>query len=209
MRQKQASTCDAKLERELLRRGYRLIAGVDEVGRGALAGPVLAAAVILDLQRIPEGINDSKKIAPARRIELAEAIHRSAVAVSVAAVEADEIDRINILRATKLAMRLAVDGLTPLPDFLLIDALKLSDLKIPQRAIIHGDAVSVSIAAASIIAKVRRDQIMIDYDRIHPGYGFARNMGYGTREHRVALQKLGPSPIHRLSFHGVQPELFV
>jgi len=95
-----------------------------------------------------------------------------------------------------------------LRDFLLIDALKLSDLKIPQRAIIHGDAVSVSIAAASIIAKVRRDQIMSDYDRVHPGYGFARNMGYGTPEHRLALQKLGPSPIHRLTFHGVQPELF-
>jgi ribonuclease HII len=208
MKPNRGSTCDTKFERDLLDQGYALIAGVDEVGRGALAGPVVAAAVILDLARIPAGIDDSKKVPAARRVELAEAIHRSAVAVSIAAVEAAEIDRINILRATKRAMRLAIDGLTPQPGFLLIDAVSLSELKIPQRAIIHGDALSLSIAAASIVAKVARDQTMKEYDQVYPGYGFARNVGYGTDEHRQALVRFGPSPIHRLTFHSVQPGLF-
>jgi ribonuclease HII len=208
MKPSRTNTCDVKFERELLRQSCTLIAGVDEVGRGALAGPVVAAAVILDLARIPDGIDDSKKLSASRRVELAEAIHRSAVAVSIAAVESDEIDRINILRATKLAMRQAIDGLTPSPEFLLIDAVSLSELKLPQRAIIHGDALSVSIAAASIVAKVARDKTMKEYDRVYPGYGLARNVGYGTDEHRRALARLGPTPIHRLTFHSVQPGLF-
>ncbi|HXF06702.1 MAG TPA: ribonuclease HII [Blastocatellia bacterium] len=200
--------CTAVLEQQLSRRGYRFIAGVDEVGRGALAGPVVAAAVILDLSNIPDGIDDSKKLRPARRSQLAEAIRLSARAVSVAAVEAGEIDRINILEATKRAMLQALAGLQPAPDFVLVDALTLPNLPIPQRAIVHGDSLSVSIAAASIVAKAWRDRLMVEYDRLHPGYGFARNAGYGTKEHLQALQKLGPSPIHRLTFRGTQTNLF-
>ena len=202
------SRCTAVLEQELSRQGYRFIAGVDEVGRGALAGPVVAAAVILDLSNIPDGIDDSKKLRPVRRSQLAEEIRRSARAVSLAAVEAEEIDRINILEATKWAMLQALKGLQPPPDFVLVDALTLPDLLIPQRALIHGDSLSVSIAAASIVAKAWRDRLMSEYDRLHPGYGFARNAGYGTKEHCEALQQLGPSPIHRLTFRGTQMNLF-
>lgn len=202
------SCCTAALEQELSRQGYRFIAGVDEVGRGALAGPVVAAAVILDLSNIPGGIDDSKKLRPTRRTQLAEEIRRSARAVSLAAVHAEEIDRINILEATKCAMLQALEGLHPPPDFVLVDALTLPDLLIPQRALIHGDSLSVSIAAASIVAKAWRDHLMSEYDRLHPGYGFARNFGYGTKEHYEALQQLGPSPIHRLTFRGTQMNLF-
>jgi len=202
------SQCSTRLEGELQGQGYRFIAGVDEVGRGALAGPVVAAAVILDLTNIPAGIEDSKKLTPERRAQLAEEIHRTAYAVSLSAVEARDIDRLNILRATRRAMLQAIAGLQRQPDAVLVDALTLPGLTIPQRAIVHGDSLSVSIAAASIVAKVWRDSLMREYDRQHPGYGFARNAGYGTREHLAALQQLGPSPVHRLSFRGVDRELF-
>lgn len=197
-------TCTARLEQELRQLGYRLIAGVDEVGRGAWAGPVVAAAVILDLDRLPEGIDDSKRLTPARREELARAIQSHAVAFSLGAADAREIDQVNILRATVLAMRRAIEGLRPQPDFLLIDAVELNGLLIPQRAILHGDQLSVSIAAASIVAKVARDRLMREYDRLYSGYGFARHVGYGTPQHREALARLGPCPIHRRTFRGVR-----
>ncbi|MBI3952127.1 MAG: ribonuclease HII [Acidobacteria bacterium] len=203
-----SNCCTAELERRLRAAGYRSIAGVDEVGRGALAGPVVAAAVVLNLDQIPEGIDDSKKLTPARRGSLAQEIRRTAVALSLALVESHQVDRLNVGRATRLAMRQAVEGLELKPNYLLIDALRLHGVAIPQEGIIHGDALSVSIAAASIIAKVARDEMMRQYDEIYPGYGFARHVGYGTLEHRQALIRLGPCAIHRLSFHGVIPDLF-
>lgn len=184
----------------------RLISGVDEVGRGALAGPVVAAAVVLDLECLPAGINDSKKLSRVTRERLAEEIRASAIAFAVARVEADEIDRINILRATQAAMIQAVRALTPQPDHVLIDALPLPGLAVSQQAIIRGDAQSVSIAAASIIAKVARDAWMREYDAQFPGYGFARHVGYATAEHIAGLRALGPSPIHRMTFRKVKSE---
>jgi ribonuclease HII len=199
-----SSPPNADFEEYFRRQGRRRIAGVDEVGRGAWAGPVVAAAVILAPDAVPAGLNDSKKLSPGVRAALYEVI--SAASVAQAFGEADEktIDRINILEATRVAMRLAVDALSPPPDGLLIDAVRLPNLAIPQQSIIKGDARSVSIAAASILAKVHRDRFMIACDVQYPGYGFARHKGYGTSEHRAALEKLGPCPIHRLSFRGVR-----
>ncbi len=205
MSRRNRSTCTAALERELQRLGYRFIAGVDEVGRGAWAGPVIAAAVILDLDRLPEGLDDSKRLSRSRREALYDAIRHTARALALGIVDAAEIDRTNIRRATERAMRAAIAGLHPRPDYLLIDAVSLPDVNIPQRAIIRGDQLSVSIAAASILAKVTRDRLMREYDRLYPGYGFARHVGYGTRAHQQALMRLGPCPIHRLSFRGVAP----
>jgi ribonuclease HII len=202
-RRRHSRTCTAILERELHQLGYRFIAGVDEVGRGAWAGPVVAAAVILNLDQIPEGIDDSKRLSPRRREELFSAIGNTARALSIGIVDAWEIDRTNILRATERAMTQAIEGLRVRPDFLLIDAVELLDVEVPQRALIRGDQLSVSIAAASIIAKVTRDRLMREYDRLYPGYGFAHHVGYGTRAHREALMRLGPCPIHRRSFRGV------
>ena len=199
-------SCNAAFELEARQTGARLIAGVDEVGRGALAGPVVAAAVILDLERTPDGLNDSKKLTRAERERLDAEIRVSACAYAIARIEAGEIDRLNILQATKEAMRCAIAALTPAPDYLLIDAVPLKDISLPQRAIIRGDAQSVSIAAASIIAKVARDGWMRAYDEALPGYGFAKHVGYGTPEHLRGLSMLGPSPIHRLSFRGVLPD---
>ncbi|MDW8168125.1 MAG: ribonuclease HII [Acidobacteriota bacterium] len=204
MKRRRPQTCTATLERELNRLGYRLIAGVDEVGRGAWAGPVVAAAVILDLDRLPEGLDDSKRLSPSRREQLFQAISNTARAIALGIVDAREIDRTNILHATKRAMRQAIEGLHPRPDFLLIDAVKLDDVGIPGRALIRGDQISVSIAAASIIAKVTRDRLMRAYDRLYPGYGFAQHVGYGTPAHRDALARFGPCPLHRLSFRGVR-----
>lgn len=203
-----ARSCTAELEWQLRQAGYRWIAGVDEVGRGALAGPVVAGAVILDLDHLPDGIDDSKKLTANQRRRLAEAIKQSAVTLSVAAVEAEQVDRCGIVPATRLAMQQAIAGLAQQPDYLLIDALRLEGLPIPQQAIIHGDARCLSIAAASIVAKVARDAMMKEFDHIYPGYGFARHVGYGTQEHRQALSRLGPCAIHRRSFHGVIPDLF-
>jgi ribonuclease HII len=207
----EALCCGTAFECAALQTGARLIAGVDEVGRGALAGPVVAAAVILDLERIPAGINDSKRLTRAARERLDAEIRASARACAIARIEADVIDRINILQATREAMRQAVATLTQapghlLPDYLLIDAVPLEDVGIPQRVIIRGDEQSVSIAAASIIAKVARDGWMRAYDARLPGYGFASHVGYATREHLRNLRALGPSPIHRLTFRGVLPE---
>jgi ribonuclease HII len=191
-------------EEEARKVGYKFIAGLDEVGRGCLAGPVVAAAVILNSEvSIPDGLNDSKKLSPKQRNRIAEEIKQTAIAYSIAQIEAEEIDRINILRATKRAMMLALDRLDPRADFLLIDAIQLKESPLPQRAIIHGDASVASIAAASVIAKTYRDALMRDYDKTYPQYGFAKHVGYGTRAHFEALREHGPCSIHRKSFRGV------
>lgn len=206
VRPAEANVCGLSFERQAAQQGARLIAGVDEVGRGALAGPVVAAAVILDLARVPVGVDDSKKLSRATREKLAQEIRACAVACAVARVEADEIDRINILAATREAMRRAISALKPGPDHLLIDAVPLREFALPQQAIIRGDSISASIAAASIIAKVARDEWMREYDREFPAYGFARHVGYATAQHISSLREHGPSPIHRLTFRKVLPE---
>ncbi|MCO6512710.1 MAG: ribonuclease HII [Aridibacter famidurans] len=189
--------------------GFAVVAGVDEVGRGCLAGGVVAAAVVFESEdRIPDGVNDSKQVAKERREELAERIRETALTWAIAEVGPGEVDRINILEATKLAMMTAVGQLDPAADFLLIDAVQLTACPLPQNSIIKGDAASASIAAASIIAKVHRDGLMAEIDSLYPQYGFARHVGYGTPEHLDALRIHGPCPIHRMSFRGViQPEL--
>ncbi|HLM01339.1 MAG TPA: ribonuclease HII [Pyrinomonadaceae bacterium] len=198
------SEINLDFEKRAFAEGFRFIAGVDEVGRGCLAGAVVAAAVILDLSKpVPAGLDDSKKLTAKKRAALDEEIKRTALAFSIARVEADEIDRINILQATKKAMRLAIENLEPPADFLLIDAVELKDLKLPQKAIIHGDAISASIAAASIIAKTFRDELMREMDKIYPAYGFAKHVGYGTKAHFEALKTHGACPLHRKSFRGV------
>jgi len=184
--------------------GYKSVAGIDEVGRGCLAGPVVAGAVILDLSKpLPEGLDDSKKLSKKRREIISEEIKDCAVAFTVGQIEADEIDRINILEATKKAMISAVGKLNPAADFLLIDALELKNSNLPQKAIIKGDAVSASIAAASIIAKVFRDDLMKKYGEKYSEYGFEKHAGYGTKAHFEALRVHGATPIHRRSFRGV------
>jgi ribonuclease HII len=195
--------CEGTLERELRARGFQAVAGVDEVGRGALFGPVVAAAVILSPDRPVRGLNDSKQLDPERREVLAERIRERAVAWSVAAVDAAMIDWINIYQASKLAMERAVAALTPAPDFILIDALPLS-LPTPQRALIKGDAQCHAIAAASIVAKVWRDDRMRTWVQIFPAYGLASHKGYFTAEHARALEEHGPTPLHRLSFEPVR-----
>ena len=187
-------------EKELRDNGYSLIGGIDEVGRGPLAGPVVTAVVILPSDCRIAGINDSKKLSAAKREELSAVIKEKALAYSFGAVSPKEIDEINILQATYKAMRKAIAGLSVRPDFILADAVTIPEIDIPQRGIIHGDAKSISIGAASIIAKVERDEMMRRYDEVYPGYGFAHNMGYGSAEHIEAVRKLGPCPIHRRSF---------
>jgi len=184
--------------------GFRFVAGVDEVGRGCLAGPVVAAACILDPSKLlPDGLNDSKKLTAKQRGEIAEQLRTDAVAFAVGQIEADEIDRINILQATKRAMQIALDNLEPKADFLLIDALQLKEVRLPQKAIIKGDAISASIAAASILAKTYRDKLMSEYDAVYPQYGFAHHVGYGTKAHFRAIQRHGICPLHRKTFRGV------
>jgi ribonuclease HII len=191
-------------ENSAISEGFRFIAGVDEVGRGCLAGAVVAAACILDLSKpLPEGLNDSKKLSEKKRRRIDEEIRASAIAFSIAQVEADEIDRINILQATKKAMCAAIEKLAPRADFLLIDAVQLKEINLPHKAIIKGDAISASIAAASILAKTYRDNLMREMCRVYPQYGFSKHVGYGTREHFEALRQHGPCPIHRKSFKGV------
>jgi ribonuclease HII len=197
-----------RFEEEARAAGHAIVAGVDEVGRGALCGPVVAAAVVLGPGFDPEGLDDSKRLTRLRREALDARIRAEARGFAIGCAEPAEIDRVNILRATLLAMRRAVLSLRERPDLLLVDALTVPGLDVEQRAIVKGDALSVSIAAASIVAKVARDAIMRDLDREHPGYGLARNMGYGSEGHRDALRRLGPSSIHRRSFHGTQPWLF-
>lgn len=184
--------------------GYQLVAGLDEVGRGALAGPVAAAAVILDPARpLPEGLNDSKKLTRLQRERIAEELKATAVCYAVGLVSPEEIDRTNILIATRRAMQLALEQLCHRADYLLIDALQLREVSLPQRAIIGGDACCASIAAASVIAKTHRDALMRAYDQAFPHYGFARHVGYGTREHWAALKEHGACAIHRKTFRGV------
>lgn len=187
--------------------GFKLIAGVDEVGRGCIAGPVVAAACILDLTKeLPNGLDDSKKLLPEKREEIAIELKANCVAYAIGRIEADEIDRINILEATKKAMFAAITALDPAADFLLIDALTLKLSALPQRAIIKGDTISASIAAASILAKTYRDKLMTDYDVDYPHYGFASNKGYGGRSHYDAINAYGPCMIHRKTFRGVCPD---
>jgi ribonuclease HII len=195
--------CEGKIERQLRSRGFRAIAGVDEVGRGALFGPVVAAAVVLSPDRPIRGLNDSKQLDAERREILAARIRERAQCWAIAAVDAATIDSINIYQATLLARRKAVGRLAPKPDFLLIDALSLG-LPIPQRALIKGDARCHAIAAASIIAKVYRDACMRVWDGMFPEYGLLNHKGYSTAEHQRALVRLGPTPLHRLSFEPVR-----
>ncbi len=189
-------------ERQARRQGYRTIAGVDEVGRGCLFGPVVAAAVVLDSSRPLRGLNDSKLLDRVDRERLAEEIRTRAVAVSVGAVDAATIDVINILQASRLAMKLAVAGLSPQPDYLLVDYLTL-DLPLAQIGLVKGDQKSRSIAAASIIAKVERDRWMQLWDAVYPEYGLASNKGYSAPKHLAALAKHGCTPLHRMSFSPV------
>ncbi|MFY9674663.1 MAG: ribonuclease HII [Terriglobales bacterium] len=194
--------CTLKFEKLAWETGATLVAGVDEVGRGSLFGPVVAAAVILDPEDRIRGLRDSKLLPAERREQLAERIRERAIAWAIAAVDSARIDQINIYHASRLAMQRAVDQLTPAAGYLLIDAMKLN-CAIPQRAIIHGDALSVSIAAASIIAKVERDRMISAWDPIFPIYGLASNKGYSTPRHLAALREHGPSPLHRQSFAPV------
>jgi ribonuclease HII len=187
-------------------RGCRRIAGIDEVGRGALAGPVVAACVQLDPQRIPPGIDDSKKLNDRERRLLNEQILRRAVAVGLGSAAPDLIDRVNVYNATKLAMKAALLSMPSTPDFLFIDAVKLHDISISCLSITKGDQRSVSIAAASIVAKVYRDDLMIEYAERYPEYRFAAHKGYGTAVHVLALKRFGPSVIHRFSFTPVWNE---
>jgi ribonuclease HII len=195
--------CEAAFERELHARGFRAVAGVDEVGRGSLFGPVFAAAVILSPERPVRGLNDSKLLEPERREVLAERIRERALAWAVAGVDAATIDHVNIYQATRMAMRSAVLQLAPAPDFVLIDAVPI-EVAVPQRPIIKGDARCQAIAAASIIAKVARDACMRVWDEVFPQYGLASHKGYSTPEHLRAICKLGPTPLHRLSFEPVR-----
>jgi ribonuclease HII len=184
--------------------GFLFIAGVDEVGRGCIAGPVVAAACILDQTKpVPKDLNDSKKLTEKQRDQIAEELRSTAVSFAVGEVEPDEIDRINILEATKVAMAKAIENLKPTADYLLIDALRLKQISIPQKSIIKGDSIAFSIAAASVIAKTHRDALMKTYDTAYPQYGFASHKGYGCKTHYDALREHGPCPLHRKTFRGV------
>ncbi len=180
-----------------------ILAGVDEAGRGCWAGPVVAAAVILPDHWCPDKLDDSKKLSPKRRELLCEEIRASALCWGACAVSAAEVDRINILQASLEAMRRSVVKLHPQPELVLVDGLQTPDLEIPARAVVKGDGTSAAIAAASILAKVFRDRIMVAFDRLYPGYGFAGHKGYGAAVHRDALHKLGPCRLHRFSYKPI------
>jgi ribonuclease HII len=199
-----------RFERAAWLAGLGRVAGVDEAGRGPLAGPVVAAAVVLDSERPIKGLQDSKLLTARRREALFAQILDRALAVGVGRVDPEAIDRINILEATRRAMREALAHLSVAPELVLIDAVRLESLPCPQKNLIRGDRRSASIAAASIVAKVTRDRLMVEYHRQFPEYGFARHKGYATPEHRSALEKYGPCALHRRTFHGVwrQGELF-
>ena len=194
-------------EREAVEKGYRAIAGIDEAGRGPLAGPVVSAAVILPSMDDTSGIDDSKKLSPAKRDRLFDHIYQSAVAIGVGIVDAAQIDRINILQAALRSMAIAARNLQPQPDYLLIDGNFEIPHALPQEAIKKGDSRSASIAAASIIAKVTRDRMMAIYHRHYPQYGFDRHKGYPTKAHKEAIRVYGISPIHRKTFKGVTEHL--
>jgi len=192
------------IERELQQGGHTLIAGVDEAGVGPLAGPLVAAAVILGDAAAIRGIDDSKRLDAATRTQLAVEIRDRAVCVSIGIADVREIDELNVYHAGLLAMRRAVEGLTRRPDHVLVDARRIPDIGIEQSSYIRGDSRCLSIAAASIIAKTYRDALMDDLDVDHPGYGFSRHKGYGTPEHQAALRRLGPSVVHRVSYEFVR-----
>lgn len=194
--------CTLRFEKRAWAGGAKAVAGVDEVGRGSLFGPVVAAAVILDPAYRIRGLRDSKLLPPERREVLAARIREHAIAWAVAAVDAGRIDQINIYQASRVAMRDAVTQLAPASDYLLVDAVRL-DCDIPQHPLIHGDALSASIAAASILAKVERDRMMVQWDAVFPEYGLASNKGYSAPRHIAALREHGPSPLHRQSFAPV------
>lgn len=193
----------SRYERAARSAGYRTIAGLDEAGRGALFGPVFAAAVVLDPARQIRGLDDSKRLEPERREVLALRIRERSVAWAVGAADAFEIDRVNILEASRLAMQRALERLSLVCDYLLLDAIRIDSVA-TQKPLIHGDALCFSIAAASILAKTARDQALVRWDAVFPQYGFARNKGYGTRDHLDALERLGPTALHRFSFEPVR-----
>jgi ribonuclease HII len=198
-----ARLCSTRYEREARQLGWSRIAGLDEAGRGALFGPVVAAAVILNPKRRIVGLDDSKKLTAERRAELAPRIREHAVAWAVAEIDAQRIDAWNIYQASRQAMSAALRQLAVQPDYLLLDAMHI-DVMIEQRSLIHGDARSVSIAAASILAKTHRDARLVEWDAIYPGYGLAQHKGYSTPEHLEALRRLGPTRLHRYSFAPVR-----
>jgi ribonuclease HII len=199
---------DLHLEIALHKHGYRLIAGIDEAGRGAWAGPVAAGVIILPIDRFDllnklNGVRDSKTLSEKQRLFWDESLKQIALAWSVGMTSAERVDSIGLITATRLAMQRAIDGLTSQPEFLLIDHLLLPENALPQTALPRGDASVLSISSASILAKVARDQKMIEYDKQFPGYGFSNHKGYGTAEHKQALYTLGPSPLHRRSFQPI------
>jgi len=200
--------CGWHYEEEARAQGHAAIAGLDEVGRGALCGPVVACAVVLGEGFDAFGIDDSKRLTEKQRERAAARVRQAARAFCVGTADHREIDRFNILRATYLAMERAVMGLGVGPDLVLVDALTVPGIPVAQRPIVKGDALSVSIAAASIVAKVERDALMREWDRRYPGYGLAQNMGYASQLHREALRQKGPTEIHRRSFHGTERWLF-
>lgn len=195
--------CGWRLEKAATKCGFLRIAGCDEVGRGPMFGPVVAAAVVLPLGCRISGLNDSKQLAESKRNELDVIIRARALAFAIAAIDVETIDRINIRKASLLAMRTAVEQLALIPDYLLIDGCDTIDWACPQQSVIHGDATSYSIAAASVVAKVYRDRLLVELDSVYPGYGLARHKGYCSREHLAALDKLGPTPLHRRNWSPV------
>lgn len=196
-----------RYERHAYQQGATAVAGLDEAGRGCLAGPVVAAAVILPRDWQHAEINDSKQLTAHQRDTLFAVIHEHALGIGVGIASVEVVDRLNILQATHVAMKEAVSNLSSPPDFLLLDAVQLSNMPMPQHSIIKGDTLSLSIAAASIIAKVTRDRLMVEYDQQYPAYGFAAHKGYGTQQHRSAIKQYGPCPIHRRTFRGVKEYL--
>ncbi len=201
--------CGWRLERAAYKLGALRIAGLDEVGRGPMFGPVVAAAVILPTGCRLQGLNDSKKLAEKKREELDVEIRMKAIAWAIAAVDVETIDRINIRKASLLAMRMAVEQLTQVPDYLLIDGVDMIDWPCTQQSVIQGDGTSFSIAAASVLAKVYRDRLLVELDAVYPGYGLARHKGYCSVEHMEALARLGPTPLHRKSYQPVAQRMLV
>ena len=199
-----ARLCCTRYELMARKQGWMRICGLDEAGRGSLFGPVVAAAVVLNPRRRIVGLDDSKKLTPDRRAELAPRIREHALAWAVAEIDASRIDAWNIHQASRQATMAALAGIRPAPDYLLLDAFALPDVQIEQKAIIHGDARSVSIAAASILAKVERDRLMDEFDQLYPQYGLASNRGYATPDHLEALRRYGPTPLHRFSYAPVR-----
>jgi ribonuclease HII len=194
-------------EEVFMAQGYQRIAGIDEVGRGAIAGPVVAAAVVLPRQiNVPwlDEVRDSKLLTPARRELLFHRIHEVAISIGIGLIPHDLIDKQGIVRATRLAMKLAVEQLSPPAESLLIDYMRLPEVRLPQKGITNGDNLCFSIACASIVAKVARDRLMVEFDEVYPGYGLAQHKGYGTKKHIECLYRLGPCPIHRQSFRPVK-----